>query len=128
VLTLSARFMVYRDARVEERPTRWGGPKHTLTYAHHKGRVPTYGGKLAENVVQAVCRDLLADALVRLERHGFQSVLHVHDEVVCEVVAASEGAAEQQREVIESIMRTPPPWAAGLPLDVEGYVAKRYRK
>jgi DNA polymerase bacteriophage-type len=116
------RRMVYRDARVEDLPTRWGGTKRTLTYGHRDGRVTTYGGKLAENVTQAVCRDLLADALVRLERQGKLPVLHVHDEAVCEVTA------EDELPVIESIMRTAPTWAAGLPIDVEGYIARCYKK
>ena len=86
----SGRRIVYRDARVEEIATQWGATKSALTYAHRSGRVSTYGGKLVENLTQAVCRDLLADALVRLERAGKRPVLHVHNEVVCEVFADSQ--------------------------------------
>ncbi len=77
---------------------------------------------LAENIVQAVCRDLLADALVRLEAAGLPVVLHVHDEIVCEV------DTPEQLEEMKEVMRQAPKWAEGLPLEVEGYVATRYRK
>ncbi|MGO9835542.1 MAG: DNA polymerase [Polyangiaceae bacterium] len=85
----SGRRMIYPSASVENAPTPWGAPKPTFTFTHHGNRTRSYGGKLAENVTQAVCRDLFVDALVRLDRAGFEIVLHVHDEVVAEVLAAS---------------------------------------
>lgn len=81
--------MIYPSASVENAPTPWGAPKPTFTFTHHGNRTRSYGGKLAENVTQAVCRDLFVDALVRLDCAGFEIVLHVHDEVVAEVLAAS---------------------------------------
>jgi DNA polymerase len=96
--------------------------KTTFSYLHHGQRIGSYGGKLTENITQAVCRDLLADALVRLERAGLPVVLHVHDEVVSELRAKTELVA------METIMSTVPQWAEGLPLAVEGYAEERYRK
>lgn len=75
-----------------------------------------YGGKIAENVTQAVCRDLLADAMLRCEGSGLDVVLHVHDEIVIE---SHERDASHHRETIRKIMSTPPTWAIDLPLDAE---------
>ena len=119
----SGRIMVYRDVGIEKHPAFGDKLKETITYARRVGqRVTTYGGKLTENVVQAISRDILAGALVRLQKAGVKVILHIHDEVVCEV------ESEEELEEIEEIMRVVPKWAEGLPLDVEGYVAARYRK
>jgi DNA polymerase len=83
----------------------------------------TYGGKLAENVVQATCRDLLCDALLRLETHGYRVVMHIHDEVVVEHPEGQGSLAE-----VESIVAEVPTWARGCPIGVEGFEARRYRK
>lgn len=81
----------------------------------------TYGGKLTENVVQAIARDCLATAMTRLDAAGFEIVMHVHDEIVAEV----EG--DRLDEMIE-IMREPIPWAPGLPLDAAGFISDFYMK
>lgn len=88
------------------------------------GREPTYGGSLSENVTQAVCRDLLAEAIVRLEARGYPVVLHAHDEVVCQV----KGKDPLDLEWVENIMNKVPPWAAGFPITSAGWMGKRYRK
>ena len=75
---------------------------------------------MTENVTQAVARDVLAHALVRLEREGYRVVGHVHDEVLIEGV---HDVGEVAR-----VMCADSGWNSGLPLGAEGYVTKRYRK
>lgn len=84
------------------------------------GRLGTYGGKLAENVTQAVARDILAEALVRLEERGFEVVAHVHDEVLIR--------GKHDVGLISEIMCELPEWAQDLPIDSEGDTVDRYRK
>ena len=86
-------------------------------------RVPTYGGALMENVIQAMCRDLLVDSMLTLDSMGAAVVLHVHDEIVIEV---DEAKAEGARAAMERIMRSPPEWAAGFPLFCECDAMRRY--
>lgn len=83
----------------------------------------TYGGKLVENIVQATARDVLAEAMLRLEREGYPIVFHVHDEAVAEV---PDG--EKSIEEMNEIMSVVPEWAEGLPLNAEGFEAKYYMK
>ena len=83
----------------------------------------TYGGKLVENIVQATARDVLAEAMVRLEKAGYPIVFHVHDEAVAEV---PDG--EKSIEEMNKIMSVVPDWAEGLPLNAEGFETKYYMK
>lgn len=82
-------------------------------------RTDTYGGRLAENATQAIARDLLGEALVRLLESGYDVAGHVHDEVLAE---------HDNHEEIGRIMTQVPEWAGGFPIDGAGFVAKRYRK
>ena len=86
-------------------------------------RIETYGAKLTENIVQATARDLLAQAMLRLRATGYKIVMHVHDEAVCEV---PEG--ESSVEEVCRIMSEVPSWAAGLPLNADGYECAFYKK
>ena len=86
-------------------------------------RQHTYGGSLAENVTQAVARDLLAHSMVNAEAAGYPIVLHVHDELVADV-PEGKGSLDGLR----NIMLRSPDWAQGLPLDAAGCEAKRFKK
>ena len=85
-------------------------------------RCETYGGKLTENIVQAIARDCLAEALARTEAAGIPVVFHVHDELICEV------DGESRLDELKEIFRTPPDWAPGLPLKGDGYCTPYYKK
>jgi DNA polymerase len=85
----------------------------------------TYGGKLTENIVQAVARDLLAHALQELDKEGFRTVFHVHDEAGAEVPLHDSVG---QLQNMCRIMAIPPVWAADLPLGADGYVTPFYKK
>jgi len=87
-------------------------------------RIETYGGKLVENIVQAIARDCLATAMLRLKKAGFNIVMHVHDEVVIEECLGSANALE----AINGIMKMPMPWAEGLPLKGESFETQYYLK
>lgn len=86
-------------------------------------RLSTYGGKLVENVVQAIARDCLAQSLSRLENAGYRIVMHVHDEVVLEVPIGESSADE-----VAEIMGRPLEWAPGLPLRADAFETDYYRK
>ncbi|HHI1869241.1 TPA: DNA polymerase [Escherichia coli] len=84
----------------------------------------TYSGKLVENCTQALCRDLLANALLNVEANGYPIVLHVHDEIICETPDSPEyNVAELERLMCEL-----PDWAKGFPLVAEGSEMYRYAK
>ena len=89
------------------------------------GWIETYGGKLTENIVQAIARDCLAHTLLALDRNGYPTVFHVHDEVVCEV-PKQEGPETLKK--IQKIFADVPDWAEGLPLKGAGYVTDYYLK
>lgn len=87
--------------------------------------IDTYGGRCAENVTQGIARDLLADAMLRMEAEGFGIVGSVHDEVITEV---PEADAQEWYNKLLDIMRTPPEWASDLPLNADGGVMDFYQK
>ena len=86
-------------------------------------RLTTYGGKLVENIVQAIARDVLAQAMINLKNHGFNIVMHVHDEIVLEV----ENGVSSVEEVCE-IMCKENKYLKGLKLKADGFESKYYKK
>jgi len=115
----SGREVVYRLARVEDRVPGYcallGLPakrKPTLVYDSVRGDTTMYGGKWAENLTQAICRDLLATAVLLAELAGLIPILHVHDELICEV--PSETAEEDLGRLV-ALMSTPPPGLTASP-------------
>lgn len=89
------------------------------------GEVTTFGGRLFENVVQAIARDCLFVSIRRLHEAGRSVIMHVHDEHVQEVPAAE---VDRVKEVTYNIMREPIKWAPDLPLTSDGWVGAYYRK
>ena len=85
----------------------------------------TYGGSMVENICQGSCRDVLCSKMLVAEKHGLDIIMHVHDEMMTE---EDYDKADRKSEVLDNIMSVPPPWALGLPLSGEGYVAKRFKK
>lgn len=127
----SGRVLCYPFPSVKPRMMPWGEEKNQVHFygvdpeTHQWTLQNTYGGKLTENVVQAISRDILVESMHRLDAKGYPIVMHVHDEVVAEVPASAP--AETLTE-FETIMSVVPSWAAGLPIAVEGWRGERYRK
>lgn len=127
----SGRVLTYPYPKLKMTETPWGELREQVHYMHVDGltnkweETHTYGGKVCENITQAVARDVLADALVRLDRIGYHPCLHVHDEVVIEEVETS--GADYLNDVLK-LMSEVPSWATGLPIAVEGWAGRRYRK
>jgi DNA polymerase len=119
----------YPYVEIEQTVTPWGQTKPLVTfrgvdtYTRKWGPTTTYGGKLFENAVQAVARDVLAAAMVRLEKANYPIVLTVHDECVSEVDDGF-GSVDEYCE----IMREVPDWLDGCPIAAEGWAGIRYRK
>lgn len=89
-------------------------------------RVETYGGKLVENIVQAIARDCLAIAIENLEAQGLHVVFHIHDEVVIDTPAWADN--DTMLDTVTKIMTKPIPWAQALPLNADGWVDKFFKK
>ncbi len=107
---------------------RWGRPNVCYFGQNQTSKkwqvLETYGGKLAENITQAIARDCLAEAIDRVEAAGYRVVFHIHDEIVVEVPNGSEA---DLRRIVELMSRVPA-WAAGLPLNAEGWVGPFFKK
>ena len=80
--------------------------------------ISTWGGKLVENIVQAISRDLLCNAMMNLHKAGYKINFHIHDEVICEV--PDDDASKNLDDMIQ-LMCTLPEWAKGLPLNAAGF-------
>lgn len=114
----SGRLLAYNSPRVVDRRIYYKGVNQT---ARAWTDVDTFGGKIVENIVQALARDCLAEAMLRLEAAGLAVVMHVHDEVIIE---GYEGDLARALE----IMAEPIEWAPGLSLKAAGYCSPYYRK
>lgn len=128
----SGRELYYPNARIEDIVPPYCytmnlplNPKATVVYDSERGPKSLYGGLLAENVVQAICRDILACCILELERLGLPVVAHIHDEILCEVPIAD--GAEALRTMVR-VMSTVPDWAVGFPLEAEGFTCPRFNK
>ena len=86
----------------------------------------TYGGKLVENITQAIARDVLVDAMLRIDKAGYDIIMHVHDEVVVDI--SSDLPDELIIKKLDDFMSAPIDWAPGLPLGAETFVCNYYQK
>ena len=123
----SGRRLSYLKARLGE--NRFGGSSlvyEGMDQTTKKWKtLETYGGKLVENIIQAIARDCLAEAMVRVEDALYRTVMHVHDELVIET---KKETAEKNLERVCRIMGEPIPWAEGLILNADGYITDYYKK
>ena len=118
----SKRRLAYPKAKIGM--NRFGGESivyEGIVVGNKWDKIESYGGKFVENIVQAIARDVLAEAMMRLEKKGFNIVMHIHDEVVIESDASSV-------EEINEIMSIVPSWAPGLILDADGFESEFYKK
>ena len=134
----SGRIMYYYDPQIRPVQRAWdldsdyeGDP--AITFMGMKvvdggttrqwARLATFSARLAENVCQGYCRDLLAESMLRVEAAGYPVVLHVHDEAAAEL-PDERGSLEE----FNRLMAVVPPWAVGMPLAAEGWSGARYKK
>lgn len=127
----SGRLMIYAYPSIQQKETPWGEMRDAVAYKAEDSLTRewkdhfSYSGLLCENVTQAVARDLLAEAMVKLDKAGFTITIHVHDEIVCEEKIGSE---THTLEKMKQIMCDNPSWAKDLPLKTGGSVSSRYHK
>ncbi len=117
----SGRFLSYRNAKIEDARVTFEGVNQ---FTKKWERIETYGGKLVENIVQAVARDVFMTGMVGAEEHGYEVCIRVHDELITEVPDSADYTVAQ----LASIMATNPSWAVGLPLAAAGFETHRYKK
>lgn len=128
ILLPSGRKLYYPSPEIGV--NRWGNPSVSYMGQNQTTkrweRVETYGGKLVENIVQAIARDCLAIAIENLEAQGLHVVFHIHDEVVIDTPAWAD--ENTMLETVTKIMTKPIPWAQMLPLNADGWVDKYFKK
>ena len=122
----SGRKLRFRNVRIEDRQPAWAKFQNvdikvpTIVFDHPHGYAGfLYGGRLVENLAQAICRDMLAEAAVNCEKEKLDPCLHVHDELMCE--------SDNIKRMAE-IMSTPPSWAPSFPVLVDGYTGNYWTR
>lgn len=141
----SGRVLCYPYPQIRTVVTPWGAEKEALTFMsvptpaqRQKGkilhdpsnrndwaRVSTYGGEQSQNIDEGICRDVLAEAMLRLDAAGAGVVIHCHDEALVEI---SETAPAEALPAFEKIFREVPTWATGLPIAADGWRGTRWQK
>lgn len=127
----SGRKLYYYHPHFRDKQINSSAPMRSLCYEGVSQEtkqwcsIDTYGGKLTENIVQAIARDLLAHSMMELDKRGYHPICHIHDEVIVEVPMES---AKEDYEKMAAIMGEAPSWASDLPLRADGYITPFYLK
>lgn len=127
IITLpSGRHLMYHRPVIQG-DRKWGKPQISymgISDTKQWERQDTYGGKLVENIVQAIARDCLAEAMLRLKAHNYNIVMHVHDEVICELHKGDSGTIADMNAIMSETI----PWAPTLRLTAAGFETTIYKK
>ena len=127
----SGRLICWQAPEVEDQLTPWGQMKLGITvrsqntFTRKWGRNKLIGSSIFQSSVQATARDMLTEAMLRLDEMGYNVINSIHDEILL-IVPEQDGESALER-VVEA-MTTPPQWASEFPLAAEGWVGQRYRK
>lgn len=127
----SGRLICWRSPQIEQQLTPWGVMKDGIsvrnqnTFTRKWGWNKLIGSSIFQSAVQATARDMLTEAMLRLQDEGYCMVNSVHDEILL-LVPEADGETALGRVI--GVMTTPPKWAPEFPLAAEGWVGKRYRK
>jgi DNA polymerase len=127
----SGRLICWQRPQLELLTTPWGSQKMGVTihsqntYTRQWSRNTLIGSSIFQSAVQGTARDFLANAMLKLELHGYEVINSIHDEVL---LLGDEDTAEDSFKRVLDIMITPPKWAPDFPLAAEGWVSKRYKK
>lgn len=116
----SGRTLTYESPRIVHGDVCYMGVDQ---FTNKWAELRSYGGKFCENIVQAVARDIMADAMLLVETKGYRMLMTVHDELVADR-QKGHGSIEEFNRLIKKV----PPWAKGCPIDVEGWTGPVYRK
>ena len=117
----SGRYLCYPNPVIKDNTIFYKGINQ---YLRKWQAISSYGGKFFENICQAVARDVLASNMSLIEAAGYEIVLTVHDEVICE----APNTADFNADHLSQLLSTVPPWAEGLPLSSGGFESLRYKK
>lgn len=122
------RNLYYYKPKIENKEAPWGMTEQITfmgmnSMTHKWMRLSTYSGKLVENIVQAIARDLLAEAMIRCEDAGYPIVLSIHDELIADV-PKGEGSLEEFAKIMVEL----PDWAEDMPVKGAGFESFRYKK
>jgi len=122
----NGRFLAYQKAKWDGNRISYDGQGTAAYFTKQE----TWGGKLVENITQAVARDLLAEGMLNLDLAGYKIVAHVHDEIIIEELVEKSGVAKSTTKIdeINGIISVTPKWAEGLPLNAEGFISRYYKK
>ena len=128
----SGRKLFYHEPKFKDKkigrstiPTKVLCYKGVVQETKQWGEIDTYGGKLTENIVQAIARDLLGNSMLNMQEKGFSIVMHVHDEAISEIPL--ENAEDRYNEMVK-VMEQTPSWATDFPLKADGYITPFYLK